>query len=440
MMQLHGLFGKKVCVAVSGGVDSTALLHYLKNREKECGYLLSAVHCEHGIRGEESLRDLRFVQSFCERLDVPLFVFACDCPKKAEMEKLSLETAARNFRKEIFFGLVQEGKADYIATAHHALDEAETVLFRLARGTALSGVAGMREQDGYILRPFLRWTKEEVLAYANEKNLEYCVDSTNLQTDATRNKLRLQVLPALCEAVDGAVENLVSFAQKAAADDELLYELSAELLSKDQDGYLVKFCDKLPLFYRACLTACKRLGLSRDYTFAHLQAAADLQKNERGASVCLPCGIVAEKRLDGIAFYIAKAEEFEPISQPCAFTEKGFDGGRYAVSVATTPPTEEKNEWKTLRIDGDKVPKTAQFRFRREGDELLSFGGRKTLKKFFNEKKIPTKERAYLPLIADETGEVYAVCGVEISQKMKVEEGTQHVLYISIRKKGEKEQ
>ena len=438
-MQLHGLFGKKVCVAVSGGVDSTALLHYLKNREKECGYLLSAVHCEHGIRGEESLRDLRFVQSFCERLGVPLLVFACDCPKKAETEKVSLETAARNFRKEVFSGLVQGGKADYIATAHHALDEAETVLFRLARGTALSGVVGMRERDGYILRPFLRWTKEQVLAYAKENGLEYCVDSTNLQTDATRNKLRLQVLPALSEAVDGAVENLASFAEKAAADDELLYELSAELLSKDNGEYLVKFCDKLPLFYRACLTACKGLGLKKDYTFAHLQAAAELQKSERGASVCLPCGIIAEKRLDGIAFYTAKEEAFETKSEPCLFTEKGFDGGRYEIIVSTTAPTGEENEWKTLRVDGDKIPKTAQFRFRRDGDKLLSFGGGKTLKKFFNEKKIPPKERAYLPLIAEETGEVHAICGVEISQKIKVDESTRRVLYIAIRKKGEQE-
>ena len=133
MMNLSVLSNKKLCVAVSGGVDSVSLLHYLKAQEKNFGYILSAVHCEHGIRGEESLADAEFTKQLCQEWDVPLFMYREDCPARAKRDKESLETAARNFRLEVFSSILNAGKADFIATAHHKNDDAETVLFRLVR-------------------------------------------------------------------------------------------------------------------------------------------------------------------------------------------------------------------------------------------------------------------------------------------------------------------
>ena len=146
--------GKRICVAVSGGADSVALLHYLYGLKEKNGFSLCAVHCEHGIRGEDSLADRSFVEAICRAFEVELYVFLEDCPARAKREKESLETAARNFRHESFRKLIQEGKADYIATAHHKNDEAETLLFRLARGTSLGGMSAMKEENGYLLRPF----------------------------------------------------------------------------------------------------------------------------------------------------------------------------------------------------------------------------------------------------------------------------------------------
>ncbi len=439
MKKFDGLFGKRVCVAISGGVDSTALLHYLKSKEKEVGFSLSAVHCEHGIRGEESLLDQAFVQELCKEWNVPLFLFSENCPERAKREKTSLETAARDFRLESYALLIKENKADFIATAHHLSDEAETVLFRLARGTSLSGVKGMEEKSGYLLRPFLDWTKKEILSYAKENSLSYRTDSTNFQTDATRNKLRLNVFPALEEAVGGASVNLARFARYAAEDDALLYEQSEALLTRSNLGKtLVKFSEQKPLFRRACLMAMKELGIEKDYTAAHLESVFSLQQSEKGARICLPQGVIAQKTEKGIEFFLQESEALLP---PAPKTEKpfgldGFDGGRYAVNVSATPQNE--TEWKTLRIDRDKLPKTAVFRFRKEGDEIKSFGGSKSLKKFFNEKKIPAKERAFLPLIAEKDGkEVFAVCGVEISERVKITNETQSVLYIYLQKKGD---
>jgi tRNA(Ile)-lysidine synthase len=433
-MDLKTFTQKKICVAISGGVDSVALLHYLKSQEKACGYFLSAVHCEHGIRGEESVEDMRFVQEFCKGLGVELYVFKADCLLRAQQEKRSVETAARAFRMESFAQLIQDGKADFIATAHHQDDEAETVLFRIARGAALAGAGGMSEKDGFLIRPFLRWPKADILAYAKEQGLSYRVDKTNLQTEYTRNKLRLEIFPALENAVPGAMENFARFAALAAEDDEFLYEQSASLVQKKDDTVCVAFCDKKPLFCRACLTAMKAMGIEHDYTSAHIESVYALQNKERGARVDLPRGITAQKMQTGILFSVFEKEDCAlPTDQVAPFGVSGFDAGMYAVKCSATPIMAENDET-VLRVDKDKIPPTAVFRFRRDGDGIRKFGGGyKTLKKFFNEKKIPPTKRRWLPLIAEEySGEVYAICGVEIADSVKVDENTKNILYIQL--------
>lgn len=430
--------GKRICVAVSGGEDSVALLHYLNALKEKHGYSLCAVHCEHGIRGEDSLADMRFVEALCNAWGVELYLFQEDCLARAKQEKASLETAARNFRYASFRKLMREGKADFIATAHHQNDEVETVLFRLARGTSLGGVSAIKEESGYLLRPFLRWTKKDISAYAQEHNLSYCVDKTNLETDATRNKIRLEVLPKLEEAVPGAMENIARFANTAYEDNLLLCELAEELLYREDDGYEIIFSDKKPLFTRACLMAFKKLGLDKDYTSAHLDGVFALQKSERGSTLDLPKNIRAERGVRSIYLYLHKEEFYPPLGEEKPFAVGVYDGGRYEVSVSLDQPTDEATEWKTLRVDRDKLPASAIFRFRLDGDKMKAFGGdTKALKKLFNERKIPARERKYIPLIADkDNGEVYAVCGVEISEKVKVDESTKKVLYITLRKRG----
>lgn len=434
-MWLKDFSGKRICVAISGGVDSVSLLHYLKKQETDFGYTLCAVHCEHGIRGEESLADARFVAAFCEEQGVPLYTFFEDCPLRAKRDKQSLETAARAFRQECFERILSEGKADFIATAHHKNDDAETVLFRLMRGTSLTGVGGMSKMNGKILRPFLSWTRGDIERYAKENDLGYCVDSTNAQLDATRNKLRLQILPLMETAVPGAMENLVRFSSLASEDDGLLYEYAKELIVEEPNALMVKFYEKKPLFRRACLLALKTLGVERDYTALHLENAYALQKLERGARLSFPKGVEAVKMENGIRFYVSTVEKFEEKAQTQIFAKNDFDGGRYEVNVSLDPIKEE-NGWRVLQVDAEKIPPTAIYRYRKEGDFIYRFGGgKKTLKKFFNEEKTPVAERAYLPLIATEDGEVYVVCGVEISEKVKVTAETKSPLYITIRKK-----
>lgn len=435
MIDFRGLSDKKICVAVSGGVDSTALLAYMLENAPVYGYTLSVCHCEHGLRGEESLADAAFVRALCERYGLPFYFFQENCARLAEQARVSVETAARSFRHAAFAALIQDGRADFIATAHHKNDDAETILFRLARGTSLSGAGGISEENAYLLRPFLSWTRSQIEAYARARGLEHRDDATNFETIATRNKLRLDVLPRLETAIPGATENLLRFSRLAAEDDRLLYSYAERLLSADN---AVAFCQEKPLFRRAALLALKNLGLEKDYTTRHLEAAYDLQTAERGARLCFPKNILAEKTENGIRFYRKKTENIIEEPSLSDFNENGFDGGMYAVSISDVPFENDEN---SLRIDADKLPKTAVFRFRREGDSIVRFGGgRKSLKKFFNEKKIPVSERAHIPLIAEPNGgEVYVACGVEISERVRVDETTKRTLYIMRKKKTEGE-
>ena len=433
-MDLRKYANKRICAAVSGGLDSVSLLHYLKTKKKAYGYSLSAVHCEHGIRGEASLADQAFVANLCKEWDIPLFTFSENCLSRAEREKCSLETAARNFRRECFEKLLEKD-CDYIATAHHKNDEAETVLFRIARGT-LSGVKGMGEEDGKVIRPFINRTRAEIASYANENKLPYKIDETNKNVEFTRNKLRLEVIPKLEEAVEGAVGNIVRFAALCGEDDEFLYSLAKKLLITKGKEIIVLFSKDKPVFRRACLLALKGVGLERDYTSAHLTSVYDLQQSERGAKLDLPCNVECKKIEQGILFRKKREEKYEEKPPMQKFNLDGYDGGRYEVIISSTV-LDGGRYANILKADKDKIPETAVFRFRREGDTIDRFGGgKKSLKKFFNERKTPVEEREYIPLIAEENGKtVYVVCGEEISDEVKVQETTKNTIYIAIRKR-----
>ena len=285
-----------------------ALLHMLKARAESDGFFLSAVNCEHGIRGADSLGDTRFVAEICALWGVPLFTFSADCPAEAKEKKLSLETAAREFRYRSFQSLLDEGKTDFVATAHHSDDNAETILFRLCRGTSLSGLRGIEPLRGGFLRPLLDWTKEDLEAYVKRENVPFREDETNFETEATRNKLRLEILPALERAVPAAKENLLRFARLAVEDDKLLYRLSDGFVEETapeffgDTGLRVKVSGDAPLMRRACLAALKRLGIERDYTAAGLYELRALGELQTGSRLPLPNGLTAERVYDKSRF------------------------------------------------------------------------------------------------------------------------------------------
>lgn len=459
-MDLRKFKGKRICAACSGGEDSACLLHYLKSREKQDGFTLSAVHVEHGIRGEESKADAAFVVQLCNQNGIPLFTFSADCLALAKTEKISVETAARKARYAAFESLLNQGKTDYIATAHHAGDEAETVLFHLLRGASLTGAGGMKEESGSYIRPFLFRTKAEISAYAKANGITHRVDKTNFIADATRNKLRLNVLPLLEDTVPGAAENLTRFAQIARADDEYLYRLAKKRVrvergvTADADHVnttraFVKIVNgnpaerQSPLFFRACITALKAVGLTQDYSYAHLRSLLNLCSLQTGAEVTLPRGVRAKRRYSEIMFFIAESgEEKRGNSAKAEGAEEDFRYGETVlcgVKICITKSRAAAEEFlkknggngeKILYADGEKL-RGATLRFKRAEDTFEKFGGgRKSLKKYLTNKKIPSEERKKIPLIC-KGSDVLAIFGTEISNGVKCTENTREKAYLA---------
>lgn len=436
MMNLSAYQNQTIAVALSGGVDSTVLFHRLLELQSVYGFSLCVVHCEHGIRGQDSLDDQAFVKTLCGQYGVQGYFFNEDCPALAARTGESLETAARNFRYGCFERLLDEGKADYIALAHHLGDQAETVLFRLCRGSGLNGAAAMREVNGRYLRPMLTESKESILAYAAAHQLAYREDATNGERNASRNVLRLDVLPMLETLVPGAKENLAAFARLAREDEDFLTEWSEQLIERvppidgRDSGYRVRIDERAPLFKRACLQVMRCVGLEKDYTARHLDALIELAALQTGARCNLPKGVTAVREYDRIAFLVERADEELPV----LFVREGrFDRGRYVITMSFQPIAGVKN----LRLDVAKLPQTAVVRSKRIGDSFEKFGGgRKPLKKYLVDQKISALEREGLPILAEREGtEVFAVLGVEIAKCVAVDEGTKQTLYLAIQPK-----
>lgn len=205
-IQQNHIFSKKglILVGVSGGADSVALLLLLQELE----YKIQALHCNFHLRGEESDRDEKFVLELCKQKNIPLLIKHFDTKEYAAQHNISIEMAARDLRYNWFYEVLAEAKAQCIAVAHHKNDQAETLLLNLVRGTGIRGLAGMYPLRNNIARPLLCITRQDILSYLSQIKQDYVTDSTNLQRDATRNKIRLDILPLMAEINPNIVNTL----------------------------------------------------------------------------------------------------------------------------------------------------------------------------------------------------------------------------------------
>ena len=241
--------GDTVIVGLSGGADSTALLRVLCELKTEYNLNLIAAHVNHGIRGAEADRDEAFCKELCKKLGVQIYAFHIDIPELAKERGVSLEVAGRDARYEFFTGLA--GENGKIATAHNAQDTAETLLLNLCRGTGLKGLtgippvrfvehkAGCRSDETVstmVIRPLIECTREEIEAYLESLGQDYVTDSTNLEDDYTRNRIRHNVIPELVAVNENAMGNITRCISTLKDDSDFLEALAEELVSSSNRG------------------------------------------------------------------------------------------------------------------------------------------------------------------------------------------------------------
>lgn len=404
--------GENVVVALSGGADSVALLHALNSIKEKYGFTLYACHLNHMIRGDEAQRDEDFVRNLCEELGVELFVRKEDVVKKAAEEKISLELCGRNLRYEFFSELSQKLCAK-VATAHTASDNIETVLFNIARGTSVTGLCGIRPKRDYIIRPLIECSREEIEAYCDKNCLSYVTDSTNLTDDYTRNNIRHNAVPTLSQ-VNPDLTLSVSRMCSDMSDIKSFLDKYCEKEIKKCETEFGYSCEKLLKLDTAILTnslyiIAKNSGA--DITHRHIDLI--IEKMKDGGCVDLMCNMRAVCK-QGILRIINS--EIQEVCVQTRFIESGY--------FKYISKEEIKNINKKLLnncINCDIITSDTLVRTKKEGDTftLSNRGVTKTLKKLFNELKIPAEKRSSLLVVAN-CSDVLWVEGIGTSEKGKV--------------------
>ena len=302
----YGVIGKGmgVVVACSGGVDSLTLADIFCHIGRQHNLAVIVAHFEHGIRGEVSKEDALFVKEWASARSLPFFCAAANVPQWAKEHQMSVETAARVLRYKFLREVAHDNDCKFIATAHHADDQAETVLMHLLRGAGLDGLAGISARNGDIIRPLLMVNKAQLIDYANANDLTPRTDATNFLPDAMRNKIRLELLPKLKNEYNAnIVETLVRLAEVAADEREFLQretdKVWTDIVCETDGGKRIvrKRFAKLPValqreVLRRFFAVCGKLT---DMEFIHTEAVRGLIiGGHTGNFLDLPHGLHAE--------------------------------------------------------------------------------------------------------------------------------------------------
>lgn len=409
----HNMLSTKdnVIVAFSGGADSMALFHFLYTHRDVWVLNLSAAHFEHGLRGEDSLRDAAFVREVCQQYGVPLYCGEGNMSERQRPKGLGTEAWARQLRYQFLDGLAEKHGAK-IALAHTLSDNAETVLFRAARGTGPRGLGGIPPVRGCHVRPLLPVSRQEIETYCLENDLPYRQDATNRDNHYSRNRLRNQVLPALEQVHPGAAGSLARLAADMRELDGWLDAQAQDLLGRaarpgpnGQTGYNAEILNAAPGPLRLKALA---LLAGDDIDRAALERARQVLAGERKAAQ-LPGGLQATL-LKG-RLYVGHNTGAEPLPDYAISLAPGrleLPGG-YAITVEISETCDnfincEIKRQKSLTFAADYAKiNCGVFRTRRTGDTFAPKGRgvTKTVKKWMNEQGILPHMRDTLPLLAD---------------------------------------
>lgn len=401
-------YGDHIIIGVSGGADSISLVHILHLLSSKYNLMLTAVHVNHCLRGEDADNDERYVVSFCESLNIPIKIFSCDITKEAEKTGLTLEEAGRKIRYRAFYDTLKEKSANKIAVAHNMNDNAETVLMRLCRGTGIKGLGGISPTRDNIIRPLINVSRDEIENYCNSHALKYCTDYTNNIDIYTRNKIRLHLLPWLRENLNNnIVSTLYKTSELLREEDIFMDNMAKRELEKCETSPSHINIEALKKYDPVLRRRIIRLAYIRyskdlhDISYDHVQSVLSLLDKPTGKSVNLPHGLGAIREYDTIYIY-NKEDKILDYSYTIALDSKTYIPEiNRNVLISKTPQSISKNVY-TIAFDYDKINGDLVLRTRKSGDKIYLQGlnGTKTLKKLFIDLKIPRNTRDTLPLLA----------------------------------------
>lgn len=428
--------GDTVAVALSGGADSVCLLYIMAALAPVLGIRVSAVHVHHGIR-KSADRDEAFVVKLCEENHIPLRVVHVNVPQTAAKLNMGIEETARKLRYEA----LGKDDAKYIALAHHSMDQAETVLLNLMRGSGLRGLAGMLPVHGRWLRPLLEETPETIRNWLCSREYVWVEDETNQDLDYRRNHVRHEMIPMLKTNYNPRlIQTLCATSSLLQEDEAALMEWTQAVYEKckDEKGLCIRGLKQQP---EAIRKRCFRRYLQetaglQDISRVHIEAIDALMDQQSGHRVPLPRGWEIQKEYDHL--YIASAQKEKTVKNPLEWRPEAVPG-----HVRIEPferilkfdfvENMENNSFSekgyTKCFDYDTIKGTLAVRTRRPGDYLTMAGGRKKLKEYFIDNKVPSSERDQVLLLADGS-HILWVIGYRMSDACKIGPDTKRILQV----------
>lgn len=408
---------KLYVVALSGGADSVALLILLD----EMGYKIEAAHCNFRLRGAESEHDESFCERLCQERNIPFHRVHFDTKTYAEVHKVSIELAARELRYQWFEELRKDIGAAGVCVAHHRDDSVETLLMNLVRGTGLRGLCGIQPRNGYVLRPLLAVSRQEIETFLTDRGQAYVTDSTNLETDATRNKVRLQVIPMLKDLNPAVAENIQRTAENLTEAQKTLDVVMERYKNRN----------KLDLNELNGFGSCEYIVFEwlKNYGFNGSQMK-QIMKAETGRLFTSPKGYDLLVNRGSLL-----VEPSLKPTKPLVVPEEGtyvIDGS--AKFVVKTEQAWISKESDVATVDASKVAFPLTVRRVEEGDWMIPYGmkGRKLLSDLMTDCKLSLFEKRRQLVVTDARGAVIWLVGHRTDNRCRVDSGTSRVLALRI--------
>jgi tRNA(Ile)-lysidine synthase len=445
--------GDRVVVALSGGPDSVALVHALALLKTSCGIKLHAAHLEHGIRGDESLEDMRFVEGLCGDLSLPVTTHREDVPELARSQKLSIEAAARKARYAFFERVLEATGFNKIATGHNANDNAETVMLNIIRGSAIAGLTGIRPAvEERVIRPLIETTRDEIITYLEENGITYRLDSSNLDNRYERNRVRQTLMPLLerefnPRIVDSLARTASVFSMldeyfKAEAGEALKTCCRSENTRTEIDlGAFVKLPRAVRLFTLYSILRSLE-GDRQVVSFDNLNTLLVFAAESRsGSRMDIGSGIAAVREYDRLVIGLSldPGEDFEVTLEVPGKVLAGSSGVALTAEVLSERPSngDISTNGSTAYFDLAGLKPPLVVTNWRRGDRFVPFGlsGSKKVHDIFIDGKVPASRRGKIPIIRDSEGIIW-IAGVRRANRARITEDTKMVVKITHREEG----
>ena len=427
-----------ILVGVSGGPDSLALLAYLNHIKESLNLTLVAVHVDHMFRGEESHGEYLFVEGICQEWGIPFEGKRIDVPKYIEDTGKNPQQASRDCRYEFYRDLMEKYSAQKLALAHHKDDQAESVLMNLIRGTAGMARAGIPIKRsfarGWIIRPFLAVSREEIMEYCTQEELNPRMDPSNEKDIYTRNRFRKYILPVIKKENHKALDHIQRFSEDLEQDEQYLMALAKKeyhsLGLTEKDGILYVSISRLrmvpkPLQSRVFHLILNYLYQMKPYVFSyvHIECIQSLlTESNPSISMQLPHGLQITKAYDQLLFHFGRLPSITFSSEIRIPGRTVLPNGAVIETVLldTLPDKWYGESHYTCLISLDKGSLPLRVRNKRDGDRYQPKGlvGHKKVKKLFLEHKIPVHERENWPIIVNKDDQIVWIPGL---QKMNSE-------------------